>query len=161
MTGCAFFKRNVLSIRVAQATNIDRATCFKRFKVGESFYPYRSLIGERSYPPSRLWNMDETGISNIQKPGCVVATKGVCKVEKMTSGECGATVTAICGMNPAGNYTPPMFIFPRKRMQPGLMNQILEEQLQRGLRQLDGLYFLVRESHSMTWRKSLGRLLRD
>ena len=65
--------------------------------------------------------MDETGISNVQKPGPVVATKGVRQVGKMTSGERGATVTVICGMNAAGNYTPPMFIFPRKRMQPGLM----------------------------------------
>ena len=47
MTGCAFFfKRNDLSIRVAQGTNIARATGFNRFKVDEFFYAYRSLIEE-------------------------------------------------------------------------------------------------------------------
>ena len=66
--------------------------------------------------------MDETGVSTVQKPGKIVATKGARLVGKVTSGERGQTVTAICGMNAAGMYIPPMFIFPRKRMVDSLMN---------------------------------------
>ncbi|KAK2143810.1 hypothetical protein LSH36_811g01022 [Paralvinella palmiformis] len=71
--------------RNGKATNIARATGFNRFKVGEFFYAYRSLIEERSYPLSSLWNMDKIGISNVHKPGPVVATKGHRQVGKITS----------------------------------------------------------------------------
>ena len=67
--------------------------------------------------------MDETGITNVQRPGKVVATKGARHVAKVTSGERGATVTVVCAINAAGGcYLPPMFIFPRKRMVAALMN---------------------------------------
>ena len=39
----------------------------------------------------------------------------------MTSGERGATVTVICAMSASGQFLPPMFIFPRKRMLDQLM----------------------------------------
>ena len=68
------------------------------------------------FTPARVWNMDETGIINVQTPGKIVATKGVRQVVKMTSGERGATVTVICAMSAAGAYLLPMFRFPRKRM---------------------------------------------
>ena len=73
------------------------------------------------YPPSRIWNMDETGVMNIQKPGKVVATMGMQQVGKMTSAERGSTVTLICAMSAVGSYVPPMLIFPRKRMVYALM----------------------------------------
>ena len=79
-------------------------------------------MSDHGYTPSRIWNMDETGVSTVQKPGKIVATKGLRLIGKVTSGERGQTVTAICGMNAAGMYIPPMFIFPRKRMVDSLMN---------------------------------------
>ncbi|KAJ8018403.1 hypothetical protein HOLleu_43626 [Holothuria leucospilota] len=66
--------------------------------------------------------MDETGMSNVQKPGNIIATKGAREVGKMTSGEKGKTVTVICATNAVGIYIPPVFIFPRKRMVDTLMN---------------------------------------
>ena len=66
--------------------------------------------------------MDETGISNVHKPGNVIATKGARSVGKITSGEKGKTVTVVCATNAAGNYIPPMMIFPRKRMVDSLMH---------------------------------------
>ena len=55
--------------------------------------------------------MDETGITNVQRPGKLVATKGAKHVAKVTSGERGATDTVVCAINAAGGYLPPMFIF--------------------------------------------------
>ena len=48
--------------------------------------------------------MDETGITNVQRPWKLVATKGARHIGKVTSGERGATVTVVCAINaPATN----------------------------------------------------------
>ena len=83
---------------------------------------YRSGLETAQYTPSRVWNMDETGITNVQRPRKVVATKGPRHVAKGTSVERGATDTVVCAINTAGGYLPTMFIFPRKRMVATLMN---------------------------------------
>jgi hypothetical protein len=67
--------------------------------------------------------MDETGISAV--PASVpkiVTTKGKRTVCKVTSGEKGQTVTAVCCMSASGLYVPPALIFPRKRMPPDLFS---------------------------------------
>ena len=70
----------------------------------------------------QVWNMDETGITNVHKPGNIIATKGSKSVGKITSGEKGRTVTVICASNAAGGYIPPMIIIPKKRMVDSLMH---------------------------------------
>ena len=59
-------------------------------------------------------------MSTVQKPSRIIASKGMKQVGKITSAERGKTV--ICCMNSIGNFIPPLFIFPRKRMTPLLMN---------------------------------------
>ncbi|KAJ8050750.1 hypothetical protein HOLleu_04063 [Holothuria leucospilota] len=66
--------------------------------------------------------MDETGVSNVRKPGNISSTKGTLEVGKMTSHERGKAVTVICATNAVGIYIPPMFIFPRKGIVDTLMN---------------------------------------
>ena len=68
-----------------------------------------------------IYNVDETGITCVQKPGKVIAKKGTKQVGRITSAERGKTVTAVCSMNAIGNYIPPIFIYPRKRMHPALL----------------------------------------
>ena len=118
-----FFARyHDLSIRVPQGTNLSRAVAFNRPKVQQFFDVYKELLTEVSGTPSRIWNMDETGITNVQRPSKIIATKGQRTVGKMTSGERGSTVTVICAMSAAGAFSPPMFIYPRKRMIAALLN---------------------------------------
>lgn len=65
----------------------------------------------------RVFNVDETGISTVQKPCKRLGPKGIKQFGAKTSGERGKTVTVICCVNASGNcYVPPMFIFPRIRM---------------------------------------------
>ncbi|XP_064596786.1 uncharacterized protein LOC135463456 [Liolophura sinensis] len=109
-----------ISIRVPQGTNISRAVGFNKPKVQQFFGVYRQLLESKEFTPRQVWNMDETGVTNVHKPGKVLATRGIRQVGKM-SGERGKNVTVICAMNAIGVYVPPMFIFPRKRMNDTLM----------------------------------------
>ena len=61
-------------------------------------------------------NMDEFGITVIQKPSKILALKGKCQVGTITSLERGQNITIICSMNAIGSFVPPGFIFPRVRM---------------------------------------------
>ena len=111
-----------LSIRTPQGTSICRAVGFNRPKVERFFNLYKECLQVNSYSANNIWNVDESGITNVQKPGKIVATKGVRQVSKMTSAERGFTVTVVCAMNAAGHYIPPMIIWPRKRLPDVLMH---------------------------------------
>ncbi|XP_054709205.1 uncharacterized protein LOC129218910 [Uloborus diversus] len=60
-----------------------------------------------------VWNTDETGVQTVQRPGKVIAEKGVRQVAKATSAERGQTVTIATAVKAIGNALPPLFIFPR------------------------------------------------
>ena len=61
-------------------------------------------------------------MSTVQKMSRVITQKGLKQIGKISSAEKGKTVTVICAMNAIGAFIPPLFIFPRKRMVPSLMN---------------------------------------
>ena len=65
-----------------------------------------------------IWNVDETGVTTVQKPCNIVATKGVKQVGALTSGEGGTLVSICAAVNAQGRSLPPMFIFPRKNYKP-------------------------------------------
>lgn len=126
MAGCewlrAFLKRNPqLSIRSPQATSISRVVGFNKPKVDKFFQVYGDELAKHKFDAKNIWNMDESGITNVHCPAKVLASKGKRQVSKITSGEKGNTVTVICCMNASGNFVPPMMIFPRKRMLDLLM----------------------------------------
>jgi len=82
---------------------------------------YSELLKSHTFTPSAVWNMDETGVTTVQRPTKIVATKGIRTVGKLTSGERGTTVTVICAFSAAGSYLLPIFIYPRKRMLAALL----------------------------------------
>ena len=87
------------------------------------FDVYKEILEDGTYDNASIWNTDESGISNVQKHGKIIAMRGSRTVGKMTSGERGQNVTIICGMNAAGQYIriPHFFLFARKRMDNTLM----------------------------------------
>ena len=91
-----------------------RAVGFNRPQVQQFFTIYKDVLEAGSYGPTKVWNMDETGVSTVQTPGRVVASKGVKRVGKITSAERGKLVTVLCASNAAGSYTPP----PCLRLRP-------------------------------------------
>ena len=118
-----FLKRHPeLSLRQPEATSVARATGFNKIQVARFYSLLKGLIEENDIPAEKIFNIDETGMSTVQKPGKIIAQKGLKQVGKLTSAERGKTVNAICCMNSLANFIPPLFIFPCKRMNPLLMN---------------------------------------
>lgn len=116
-----FRKRNpTLSLRQPSATSLNRVLAFNKSEVDLFFTNLEEVYKKHPFKADRIFNMDETGISTVQKPGKVLAPKGQHQVGSVTSWERGRNITVVCTLSAAGGYIPPMFIYPRKRMSPQL-----------------------------------------
>ena len=102
-----FLERHCVCIRQPQATSVARVIGFNRPRVDRFFNLYRECLQEHQYMPSKIWNMDETGVTTVQKPGKILAEKGIRQVGKATSAERGELVTLICAFYAAGGYYRP------------------------------------------------------
>ena len=113
----SFLKRHPqLSLRSPQATSISRIVGFNKPQVDRFFSLYGDELSKHQFQAKDIWNMDESGITNVHTPAKVVASKGRRQISKVTSAEKGRTVTVVCCMSAGGSFVPPMMIFPRKRM---------------------------------------------
>lgn len=109
-----FMKRNPsLSIRSPEATSAGRASSFNRHNVTDFFNKLGDVILKHNLQPSRIWNLDETGVTTVLKPKKIVAAKGIKQVGAIVSAERGTLVTVELAANAVGNTVPPMFVFPR------------------------------------------------
>ena len=66
--------------------------------------------------PMQIFNVDETGISIVHKPGKVITEVGRKNVWSLTSAEKGKTHTILACASASGLVLPPFMIYPRKRM---------------------------------------------
>ena len=106
-----------LSVRQPEPTSMSRAVGFNKPQVQRFFELVRSEFEKHAIVSSdQIYNMDESGLTAVHRPGPVIAKKGQKQVGRITSGERGKTVTIICTMNASGSYVPPLMIFPRKNM---------------------------------------------
>jgi hypothetical protein len=73
------------------------------------------IVQENNLDADRIFNMDETALSTVQKPQKVLARKGKHQVGAMTSAERGTTTSCTCCMGAAAMFVPPLLVFWRLR----------------------------------------------
>jgi len=105
-----------LSIRNPEPTSIGRAMGFNLPSKDRFFQLYQEQLNKEKFTASRIYNMDESGLTVVHKPHKILAKRGQKQVGRITSGEKGETMTVICCTNATGSFVPPMLIFKRKRM---------------------------------------------
>lgn len=116
-------RHNQISLRTPEATSVARAKGFNKREVGRFYENLEALTVKYDIDASRLYNMDETGISTTtNKPPKVLSTKGKKQVGIIASAERGQLTSVIGCCNAAGSFLPPFLIFARKKMQPRLLD---------------------------------------
>ena len=125
-----FMKRHPeLALRTPESTSMMRAVGFNKPQVALFFENLRRLLEKYSFPASRIFNADETGVSSVHENSKVLSMKGKRQVGKLTSGERGRNITLMFCMSAIGQYIPPLFIFPRQKMNQRLMIGAPEESI--------------------------------
>jgi len=80
----------------------------------------------KHFSPTRIFNVDETGLTTVQgKPSKIIALRGKKQVGVITSAERGQLCTIEICMSAAGQFVPPIIVFPRQRMKTELMEGTL------------------------------------
>ncbi|CAH2021965.1 unnamed protein product [Acanthoscelides obtectus] len=112
-----FKRRNRFSSRRPEPCSLARATAFNRNNVNNFYNNLEDLIKRNSAfaNGTRIFNLDETSTTTVQKPQKVIAPLGRKCIGKVTSGERGTLVTTCCIVSASGNALPPVMIFPRKK----------------------------------------------
>jgi len=109
--------KSLLALRSPEMTSLGRIQGFNEAQTHQFFSLLRDLYKKHNFLPSRIYNVDETGVPTVPtKLPRVFSAKGAKRVAKVVSSERGKTVTLICNMNAVGNFVPPAFVFPRKNM---------------------------------------------
>jgi hypothetical protein len=119
-----FLQRNPeISLRQPEGTSLNRINAFNKEEVTLFFSNLQQIMDMYRFPPNRIFNMDETGITTVQqKCPKIYGEKGAKRIGAATSNERGRTITAVFCVSASGTYIPPMLIYPRVRMSPHLQN---------------------------------------
>ena len=97
----AFLKRHPeLALRTQENTSLSRATSFNRHNVNTFYDKYSSLLERYCFTPEKIWNLDETGCTTVQKTKKIIAATGIKQVGAMVSSERGILITLCCAINP-------------------------------------------------------------
>ena len=109
-------KQPSISLRRPEPTSIQRNLGFNRVAVDTFYRNLGELYSKYKFPASRIFNLDETGLTNVQtKCQRVLSPKGVKQLGATTSQKRGKLVTMVGTINAMGGFIPAFLIFPRAR----------------------------------------------
>ncbi|XP_072397983.1 uncharacterized protein [Diabrotica undecimpunctata] len=109
--------KDIISLRVPQVTSMMRVKGFNKKNFHVFFDLLEKIVDEKNIDATRIFNVDETGVSTMQnKCQKVFAKKGKRQVGSVSSGERGVNTTVVCLANGSGIYVPSMLIFKSVRM---------------------------------------------
>ena len=105
-------------MHIAQPLSYCRATAANKEIVNDFFAKLGAIFACLNLlsKPMQIFNIDETGISVVHRPGKVITQLGRKNVWSVTSAERGKTHTVITCVSASGFVIPPMMIYPRKRL---------------------------------------------
>lgn len=88
-----FLKRNPsVSLRQPEATSLNRIEAFNPDSVKLFYKNLSVMLDKHSFDANRIFNVDETGVTTVQRPGKILAPKGQKQVGSATSWERGKAI---------------------------------------------------------------------
>ena len=109
-----------LTIRSPQPLSYCRALCSNPETINDFFGKLGAIYGKLNLisKPMLVFNLDETNVTIVHKPGKVVTELGRRNVYAITSAEKGKTHTILACVSASGYVLPPVMIYPRKKLPP-------------------------------------------
>ena len=114
-----------LTLRKPQPLSYCRAVCASKDTIEELFGKLGALYGRLNLitKPAQVFNVDETGVTVVHKPGKVIAELHHSNVYAITSGEKGKNHTIVSCVSAAGFVLPPYMVYPRKKSVPDRLRE--------------------------------------
>ena len=81
-----------LSFRKPEATFPNRILAFNKTEVDRFYENLLSVFEKHHYGPGRIFNIDETGLTTVQKSDRIIVEKAVKQIGASTSWEGGKTL---------------------------------------------------------------------
>ncbi|GAB0091760.1 HTH CenpB-type DNA-binding domain [Sergentomyia squamirostris] len=123
-----FVKRHrKLSLRKPENISLARMYGFNRKAITTYHHNLEEVMAQYHFDPSRIYNLDETGLSTVLPPPSIVAETGTKQVGQASSNERGNSITIVGIINAVGDYIPPIYIFPKVRESSNFMEGALED----------------------------------
>ena len=114
-----------LSLRKPEACSLSKATAFNKHTVAAFFEKLKNVY-DRNVEfanGTRLFNLDETSTTTVQKPKNAVTLIGQKQVSQVTSSKRETLVTTCCFVNALGYSLPPVMTFPRAYFKQHMINE--------------------------------------
>ena len=73
------------------------------------------MLNKYKFKLYKIYSVCETGVTTVQRPDCIVASKEVKYVGAVTSTERGELATVAVAVSATGTLIPPDFVVPRMR----------------------------------------------
>lgn len=116
--------RTAESVTSASA-NVAKRDIQKWFNDIESYLKEKNLF-EIMSDPTRIFNGDETNFHYVPKLGQVIALRGSRNVYEVDLGDAKQNLTVMFTFSASGTVTPPMIIYPNKRLPQSVKDSIPE-----------------------------------